>query len=120
VPAKHSIDVERKLVISRAWGAITGDGVREHGRLLRADLLFDPTFRQLIDMSGITEDLVDTTTKEQQSQDLLFASGVQRAWVAAKDYSFGMARMYAITAENQGQHVRVFRDRDEAEKWLGL
>jgi hypothetical protein len=114
------IDVERRLVISRAWGAITDDDVREHARALRADPLFDPTFRQLVDMCGITEDLVNTATKQQASHDLLFAPGVRRAWVASKDYSFGMARMYAVAAERQGQTIGVFRDRSAAEEWLGL
>ena len=120
MPATYSIDVERKLVVSRAWGAMTDDDVREHGRLLRADPLFDPTFRQLVDMCGITEDLVDTSTKQQASNDQIFAPGVRRAWVASKDYSFGMARMYAVAAERQGQTIGVFREIREAEEWLGL
>ena len=71
-------------------------------------------------MSGITEDLVDNKAKQEASQDQLFASGVRRAWVASADYQFGMARMYAIAAERQGQTIGVFRTRIEAEEWLGL
>jgi hypothetical protein len=120
MPATYSIDVERKLVISRAWGAITDDDVREHARVLRADPLFDPTYRQLVDMTGITKDLVDTNTKQESSHGQLFAPGVRRAWVASADYTFGMARMYSVTAERLGQTIGVFRTRSEAEKWLGL
>jgi hypothetical protein len=120
LPATYSIDIGRKLVISRAWGAITDDDVREHARILRADPLFDPTYRQLLDMTGITEDLVHTNTKQESSYGQLFARGVRRAWVASADYTFGMARMYAVAAERQGQTVGVFRARSEAEEWLGL
>jgi hypothetical protein len=120
LPATYSIDIERRLVVSRAWGTMTDDDVREHARLLRADPLFDPTFRQLVDMCGITEDHVDTGTKQQASYDQLFTPGVRRAWVASKDYSFGMARMYAVAAERQGQTIGVFRSLYEAEEWLGL
>jgi hypothetical protein len=121
LPATYSIDVERKLVISRAWGAITDDDVREHARLLRADPLFDPTYSQLLDMTGITKDLVNTNTKqESSSHGQLFAPGVRRAWVASTDYTFGMARMYAVAAERLGQTIGVFRSRSEAEKWLDL
>jgi hypothetical protein len=120
LPATYLIDVERKLVISHAWGAITDDDVREHARMLRSDPLFDPTYRQLVDMSGITEDLVDTNTKQESSRDQLFAPGVRRAWVASADYTFGMARMYAIAAERHGQAIGVFRARSDAEEWLGL
>jgi hypothetical protein len=120
LPVTYSIDPERRLVISRAWGAITDDDVREHARVLGADPLFDPTFRQLVDMSGITEDFVGTSTKRQASQNQLFVPGVRRAWVASGDYTFGMARMYAVAAESKGQTIGVFRTMSEAEEWLGL
>lgn len=120
MPATYPIDTERKLVVSRAWGTMTADDVREHHRKLRTDPLFDPTYRQLVDMSGITEDLVDIKTKREESDDQLFVPGVRRAWVAPADYPFGMARMYAIAAERQGQTIGMFRERSEAEEWLGL
>jgi hypothetical protein len=120
LPAEYLIDVERRLVTSRAWGTLTDDDVREHYRSLRADPLFDPTYRQLVDMTGITEDLVDVRAKQQASLNQIFVPGVRRAWVASQDYTFGMARMYAVAAENQGQTIGVFRARSEAEEWLGL
>lgn len=120
MPAEYLIDIERRLVISRAWGALTDDDVCEHYQALRADPLFDPTYRQLVDMTGITKDLVGISTKQQASQNQIFAPGVRRAWVASQDYTFGMARMYAVSAESKGQSIGVFRDRSEAEAWLGL
>jgi hypothetical protein len=119
LPATYLIDPERKLVISHAWGVVTDDDVREHNRMLCTDPLFDPTYRQLVDMSGITEDLVDINTKREVSQNQFFAPGVRRAWVSANDFAFGMARMYAVAAESQGQNIGVFRARREAEEWLG-
>jgi hypothetical protein len=88
--------------------------------MLRTDPLFNPTYRQLIDMSGITEDLVDIETKREVSQNQFFAPGVRRAWVSSSDFPFGMARMYAVAAESQGQTIGVFRARSEAEQWLGI
>jgi hypothetical protein len=120
LPATYTIDTERRLVVSRAWGAMTDDDVREHHRLLSEDPLFDPAYRQLVDMTGITEDLVGVRTKSAESHDQLFNPGVKRAWVAPADYAFGMARMYAVAAEIQGQNIGVFRARSEAEQWLGL
>jgi hypothetical protein len=120
LPATYSIDVERKLVISVAWGVMTSADVREHRRALRNDPLFDRNYRELVDMTGITEDRVDLGAKQEISQDQLFAPGVRRAWVASADYAYGMARMYAIAAEKQGQDVGVFRTRMEAEEWLDL
>jgi hypothetical protein len=71
-------------------------------------------------MSGITEDLVDIKTKREVSQNQFFESGVRRAWVSANDFAFGMARMYAVAAEKEGQNIGVFRARSEAEEWLGV
>lgn len=120
MPADYLIDVDRKLVISRAWGAVTDYDVREHHQSLRTDPLFDPTYRQLVDMSGITDDLLGIETKREVSGDPIFTPGVRRAWVASGDYAFGMARMYAVAAERQGQTIGVFRASSEAEEWLGV
>jgi hypothetical protein len=120
LPASYSIDVARKLVLSLAWGVMTNDDVSDHNRMLRDDPLFDPSYRQLLDMSGITNDLVDIKTKQYASQEQFFTPGVRRAWVTSADYSFGMARMYAVAAERQGQTIGVFRAVREAEEWLGL
>jgi hypothetical protein len=99
---------------------MTNDDVLEHHRSLRNDPDFDPTYRQIVDMSGITDDLVDVATKELVSRDQIFARGARRAWVATENYTFGMARMYTVAANGQGQSVQVFRTRKEAEDWLGL
>ncbi|HEV7593626.1 MAG TPA: hypothetical protein VGO33_01420 [Gemmatimonadaceae bacterium] len=120
MPAKYSIDVERRLVISSAWGVMTDADVREHRRALRNDPLFDPTYRELVDMSGISLDLVDVSTKQEISQDQIFAPGVRRAWVAPDDHPFEIAQIHAIAADKQGGGVEVFRSRKKAEEWLGL
>jgi hypothetical protein len=41
------------------------------------------------------------------------------AIIAARDFLFGMARMYEILRDDSPVEVRVFRDRHEAELWLG-
>jgi len=82
--------------------------------------LYDPTYRQLADMTGVTEILVSSSTIEHISRGQLFAPGTQRAFVASNDAVFGLLRKYELHADSLGQTVRVFRDRKEAEKWLGL
>lgn len=42
------------------------------------------------------------------------------AIVAPRDLFFGMARMYEILRSESPVEVRVFRERGEAESWLGL
>jgi hypothetical protein len=120
MPSSYEIDPGRRLVITRIWGAATDEDIHEHGRRLRADPLFDPTYRQLADMSDVTEILVSKGTIEEISRGQLFVPGTQRALVASQDAVYGLLRKYELHAESMGQTVAVFRDRNAAEAWLGL
>jgi hypothetical protein len=120
LPITYEIDPEQKLVVTRIWGAATEDEVAEHNRSLRTDPQFDPHYRQLADLNGITEILVSTKVIEDTAHDQYFAPGVRRAFVASADTAFGLARMFALRAESMGQTIHVFRDRAAAEAWLGL
>lgn len=92
----------------------------DHNQRLRIDPLFDPNYRQLADMTGVTQVLVSAKTIAETAHDSFFSPGVRRAFVATGDGPFGMARMFALHAENLGQVIEVFRDRGAAEEWLGL
>jgi hypothetical protein len=114
------IDPARRLVITRVWGAATEEEIFEHGQRLRSDPQFDPSYRQLADMSEVTEVRVSSSALETMSRGQLFTPGTQRAFVASSDAVFGMLRKYELHAESLGQRVCVFRDRKAAEDWLGL
>jgi hypothetical protein len=116
----YSIDPDQRLVISRISGTVANDDVREHNQLLRTDPLFDPTYKQLADMTGVALSLVSTETVQETAHDQFFAPGTPRAFVVSDDASFGLCRMFATHAESYGQTITVFRDRKEAEAWLGL
>lgn len=120
LPASYEIDPARRLVTTRVWGAATDEDIHEHGRRLRADPQFDPTYRQLADISDVTEIRVSSKTIEDLSRGQLFAPGTQRAFVASSEAVFGLLRKYELHADSLGQTVRVFRDRTAAEEWLGL
>lgn len=120
LPFKYEIDPQRRLVISRLWGAVTDDEVYEHNQKLRTDPRFDPTFSQLTDLTGVTEITVSTSMINETSLDQFFEPGTRRAMVAADDGVFGMARMYALRAEGLGQTIEVFREEQPAREWLGI
>lgn len=120
MPSSYTIDPVRKLVTTLIWGAATDDDVLGHNGRLRADPLYDPTYQQLADMSGVTEILVTAKTIEDVARGQLFMPGTRRAFVAASDAVFGLLRKYQLHAESSGQTVEVFRDRKAAEAWLGL
>jgi hypothetical protein len=99
---------------------VTEDEVYDHNKRLRTDPKFDPSYRQLADMTGITEVRVGTGMINETALDQFFHPGTRRAFVASSDATFGMARMFALRAEGLGQRIEVFREREKAEEWLGI
>ena len=120
MPISYDIDPKQRLVTSLLWGPVTEEEVHGHNRQLRTDPNFDPSYRQLCDMTGVTEIIVGTKMINETSLDQFFNPGTRRAFVASNDGVFGMARMFALRAEGLGQTIEVFRDRDKAEEWLGI
>jgi len=120
MPASYSIDPERRLIMTRVWDTVTNDEVDRHNEALRSDPLFDPTYRQLADMSDVTLNMVTADNVQETAHDQYFAPGTRRALLVSNDATFGLCRMYATYAESVGQLVNVFRERKAAEAWLGL
>jgi hypothetical protein len=120
LPTSYAIDTKHGLITSRLWGPVTEEEVHDHNTRLRNDPDFVPTYRQLVDMSDITEIRVGTGMINSTSLDQFFAPGTRRAFVASSDGVFGLARMFALRAEGIGQVIEVFRDFEKAEEWLGL
>ena len=120
MPISYHIDPRQQLVVSHLSGVVTNDEVQVHNSTLPTDPRFDPSYRQLIDLTGITEIRVTTETVTTAAQNQYFTPGTRRAFVATSEAAFGMARMFALRAEAGGQTIEVFRDREKAEKWLGI
>jgi hypothetical protein len=120
MPISYAIDPIEQLATSRLWGVMTDDEVRDHNERLRTDPAFNPGYRQLVDMTEVTESRVGTNTINETSADHFFNPGTQRAFVASSDAIFGMARKFALQAEADGQTIQVFREMKSARKWLGL
>ena len=120
MPASYEIDTEQRLVLSRISGAATQEEILDHGRRLRADPCFQPAFRQLLDMTELKEIRISSERVRQAAHEQFFSPGVRRALVAHSDAAFGMARMYALASENEGQTIEVFREFGAARAWLGV
>ena len=91
MPAEYRIDVERGLVLSRAWGVLTDHELLEHQRTLGADPDFYPALNQIFD------------------------TVLQGALVI-----FGSLRMFELLTEATPDKLRVqFGDLPGAERWVG-
>src|SRR5687768_14083050 len=114
------IDVDQRLVRTSLVGAVTVEEVEKHNRDLAGDPRFKPDFKQLVDLTQMTEILYDSASVTKSAEHHVFAPGARRALVAASDATFGMSRMFAIQSERVGQRIEVFRDMNAATAWLGV
>lgn len=120
MPTAYDIDAAAQVVRSSAEGRLTEQESWDHYARMKADPAFSPTFRQLCDLRQVTEIEASAPFLRTLAKRSVFAPGVRRAFVAAKDYYYGLARMLQVFAEAEGTEVGVFRTMEEAEDWLGL
>ena len=119
MPAFYKIDKERKLVMSSGSGVLTREDLLGHQERLLKDPEFDPTFSQLLDFTHITK--VDITPEDVRlaARKTIFSPQSHRAMLVKDDLQFGLARMFEIHRELNGEKgIRVFRNIDEALDWV--
>ena len=121
-PYNYQIDIERRLVITTAWGAVTGAEALEHQRRLLNDPAFERDFFHFLDFADVTEIHVDRATVAQLARIEVFSSQSRRAFFAPSLLAFGMSRMFIAFREGSGgqEQMKVFGDRKEALQWLGI
>jgi len=119
MPTEYQIDRTQELVLSRAWGVLNRDDLFDHGQRLRADPDFKPHYRQLWDFTEITKSELSYAELAVIAKVSIFAPTSRRAILAPVDVVFGMARMFQMLKESEGETgIRVFRQRSEALRWL--
>jgi hypothetical protein len=124
MPIRVNVDETRKLVEVVFEGELTGSDVAD----LMDRHLRDPSSALplgLFDLSGVTamgisSDSVRAAARRVAEHVNSRVEEGKLAIVAPRDLLFGMARMYGILRSESPVEVRVFRQRGEAESWLGL
>ena len=120
MPVSYRIDRERRIVFTEASGVLTDSDVIEFQRRLRDDPEFEPDFRQLADCRAIDEIGMTREGVEEASSRSPFSQGSLRAIIVGSDVAFGMARMFENLRHEARDEIRVFREEEEARRWLGL
>ncbi len=124
MPISYRIDKQRRLVLTTATGVLTDEELLDHKRALIVDPEFEPGMRELSDTRTIERLSVTPAGVRKMvalDQDHADRLGDYRlAIVALADASFGTARMYQMLTEANVQNIGVFRQMEEAEKWLEL
>jgi len=120
MPGGYSIEPNRSIVLSRAWGVLEDRELLAHARALAADPRFKPHFRQISDFRDVTDfHLTDQVIREMVYLSP-FGAGARRALVVGTDVAFGLARMFQILREQSPDEIAIFRDMDKALEWLGV
>ena len=118
MPLSYVIDCAHGIVFSRAWGVLTFEDLRDHYFRMSIDPDFDPDFCQLADNREVHAVEMDPQTIRRLAHITVFSPGRPRALVVAGEVPYGLARMYAIFSETEGQKVAVFREPVDALQWL--
>jgi len=120
MPQSYRIDAAQHVVVSRVWGEVTANDVFEHYRAIQNDGAFTPTFNHLVDIRDVTAVRADAHVIRSRGASDVFARGAMRAIVAPPGFLYGIARMFASSAEAEGQVVSIFELPELAEAWLGV
>lgn len=123
MPIRYVIDTKNELIRTTASGVLTDADLVQFKRALAADPLFHAGLREISDVRAVTDlsvtsDGVRELVKQDANQAL--RRNVHRlAIVTGHDLTFGTARMYqGLTSQNM-PGVGVFKDYDQAVRWLG-
>ena len=117
--AYYNIDKERRLVLSSGAGVLTKEDLLGHMDRLSNDPDFDPDFAQVLDFTRINLVEVEPEDVRQLAQRNIFSPRSRRAFVVKDDLQFGLARMFEIHRELNGETgIRVFRTFEEAMNWI--
>jgi len=120
MPVIYEIDRERRLIRTRCVGAATLDEVLEHFDALQRDPDCPEHLDVILDLSGqVTlpeaDQLRVVAARIAEVREISFG---KLAVIADRDSMFGMARMFEVFAETHFTASRVFRDGNEAERWV--
>ena len=112
------IDPQEGMIYSLYQGEITLQVLQEASRCLRADPLFRPGLKDLVDARKAVprlsaDDMFQYAMWLQQITPIAFIAVLTRS-----DVGFGVARMFEQMFNDDSAKVRVFRDEAEARSWL--
>jgi hypothetical protein len=115
----YEIDKERRLVTTTAAGVITLAAIWAHQERLAKDPDFDPSFAQLLDITQVRKVELSSEEIRRAAGRSVFASNTRLGIVASSNFVYGIARMFQILREMNGDSgIQVFRERDEALAWV--
>ncbi|MES2524845.1 MAG: hypothetical protein V4617_19260 [Gemmatimonadota bacterium] len=124
MPFAYTLDQSRRIVRSRAWGAVDVQDLSDHleeMRALFADGTLDGRWRQLADFSG-AESFEDVSTSGIRHVAAFnpWPPTSRRVILAPQPEAYGLARMYQLLLGADDNQLTIVRAEDEAQALLNL
>ena len=119
MPARVTIDRERKLVITVCSGTVTDGEFLQAREELLADPSFDPSFDRLWDFSAVTEEQVSEQTMASLVKTSPFVGDISRAVVVSLAPK-PLARILEFVSQSRrfNRRIAAFPSREAAEQWI--
>jgi len=115
---RELIAAERLVILTISGDLGDRDLLELAGHIAR-DPEVEPDFSLLIDLREAHGDAVTGAgVRSLSARPLVLSLESRRAVVVPSDSGFGMARMYELLRGERGGGMRVFRDFDEARRWI--
>jgi len=120
MPVENKIIVEKRLIITRMFGDIDYADVISVNQSLMASPDFDPTYHQLVDLTGVGKINVSADVLRNFARaQVTFHKESRCAVVAPSDVVYGMARIYA-SVQSDREDFQIFRSYEAAQQWLAI
>ena len=121
---EYEILEDKRLVVVKGSGVVTGDDVIRHLDTLATDERYIAPMKKLVDYSsidGIRQSNKEVITIARKKDALKGKFAEERcAFVSPGDLSFGIARVHQALIDNSGINTEVFRRIEEALAWLDV
>jgi hypothetical protein len=121
MPVDFKIDTERRLIVATVFDEISDTDIIEALHSSVNDPDFEPGFNVLSDHTQVTRAITTEQVKLMVDHMELLSdrlAGARLAVVTNSPASYGMMRMLSVYAERVPMELQIFRDADEANRWL--
>ena len=124
-PVNYRIDRTLKTVFVKAIGEISIEDLIVQEKMIINDSAFEKGFNTYVDFSEATPSHTVNLDKVKMSRDFVGSIQGRRgkckwAFYAPSDYPFSFSKMFAILSKDLIIEAKVFREEEEAKKWLGI
>lgn len=123
MPISYELDEDKKLILTVFHGDVSADELVRHTRAFINDARIDSQFSHLVDTSmtksiGLHSDAIASISRITAAVE--FLKDGKTAIVAEQDVAFALSRMYQSYSDMWKRNIEVFREMEDARRWLGL